>query len=203
MHDQQLLLTEATGPSYKRCLVPLQKYGTDWPKVQQAVGTKDLTQTKNYYSNSKTRLKLDMLPLALGAKLPKSSPRSKASSSPPAGSPLGSGPAAAVHGELQPLVQQRQGRSVSVTLVLSELQGMLITSRLHTHLYSNITSTLLAPLSMWLPASIAIVAGCTSICDLAASLSSEIGKGRHHPWGNRGSPNGVDGQQAAYQLTSR
>eukprot|EP00891_Asterochloris_glomerata_P007118 jgi/Astpho2/7118/fgenesh1_pg.00110_%23_9_t len=93
-----------------RFLEAYQKYGTDWPKVQQAVGTKDLTQTKNYYSNSKTRLKLDMLPLALGAKLPKSSPRSKASSSPPAGSPLGSGPAAAVHGELQPLVQQRQGR---------------------------------------------------------------------------------------------
>ena len=61
----------------------LQKYGIDWPKVQQAVGTKDLTQTKNYYQNSKTRLKLDMLPLAPGAKLPKSSPRSKPSSSPP------------------------------------------------------------------------------------------------------------------------
>ena len=93
----------------------LQKYGIDWPRVQQAVGTKDLTQTKNYYQNSKARLKLDTLPLALGAKLPKSSPRSKTPSSPPAGSPLGSGPAAAVHGELQSLVQQRQGRSAIAT----------------------------------------------------------------------------------------
>ena len=107
---------------YQYCPVHLQKYGVDWPKVQQAVGTKDLTQTKNYYQNSKTRLKLDALPLAPGAKLPKSSPRSKPSSSPPDGGPLSSGPAAAMHGELQSLVQQRQGRSVTATPFCLELQ---------------------------------------------------------------------------------
>ena len=127
----------------------LQKYGIDWPKVQQAVGTKDLNQTKNYYQNSKTRLKLDTLPLAPGAKLPKSNTHSKPSSSPPDGGPLGSGPAAAVHGELQSQVQQRQGRSVTAARL--KLQRVLIIRRLHTHLCSNVTSTLLAPLLTWLP----------------------------------------------------